>query len=65
MEYVKKNPIVLSGLTLNNPLGCTKLLLIETFSLIISNDEANNYSILEEINETVWHILFLWFFGNR
>ena len=40
-------------------------MIIETFELIISNDEINNFAILEEVNETVWHILFLWFCGNR
>lgn len=65
MEYIKKPAMLLQGLTVENPLGLTKLLLMETFSLIISNDEGNRYAILEEINETAWHILCLWFFGNR
>lgn len=65
MESVKRNPVCSRGITRENPLGSTKILIIETLALIINNDEKWGFATIEEINETTWHILCLWFFGNR
>lgn len=40
-------------------------MIVETLFLILKNDESNNYKLIEKVNETIWHILILWFFGNR
>lgn len=65
MESVKRSPVCSRGITRENPLGSTKILIIETLALIINNDEKLGFATIEEINETTWHILCLWFFGNR
>ena len=47
--------------TQNERLGSSRLMLIETFMLIIKNDKMNKYSIFDKIDDNLWHLLLVWF----
>lgn len=57
--------VQLQSLIIDELLTSTRLLLLETFYFMLKNDEKNNYQILNEINETFWHTLILWFFEKK
>lgn len=56
---------ILFNLKVQHPLGSGRIILAKTLYLIIQNDEENEYSVLNEINDTCWHTLVMWFFTKR
>lgn len=55
----------IQNLILDEIFGHTRYQLLTTFSLIIQNDIPNSCTILNEINESCWHTLILWFFDKK
>ena len=42
-----------------------RLLLVNTLKFIIQCDQANQYSVIYNVNDTCWHTLVLWFFAKK
>ena len=57
--------IYLQDFQVQDPLGTGRILLAQTLYLIIKNDAENEYSIVNEINDTCWHSLVMWFFTKK
>ena len=48
------------NLAITRPIGLAKILLIETLSLMIQNDQRNNYKMISRIHETTWDTIIWW-----
>jgi len=61
---LRPDKICIQNLEIVEPLGTGRILLAETLNWIIKHDYLNRYKIIQEINDTCWHTLILWFFNN-
>ena len=43
----------------------SRLLLLNTFLMIIKNDKDNNIKLIETVPDTCWHALITWFFDKK
>jgi len=55
----------LQNIILDDVFTNTRYQLLTTFYLIIQNDVPNKCPLLNEINESCWHALILWFFDKK
>ena len=51
--------------TQNERFGTSKLTLVETLMLLLKNDKMNKNQLLDDIADSTWHLLLIWFADGR
>ena len=64
-HWEEKHEFRIQNLILDETFTNVRYQLLSTFYHIIKNDISNKCALLNDVNESCWHALILWFFDKK